>query len=94
MSDPGLCVDGTILDQPDNSSEVSRQGVAAGEQRQFAAMHDRSVREADLVLRDANVSEPSGECAVFQRGRHRAIVPGRIDDDVAHAAVRQCCDVS
>ena len=45
-------------------------------------MQRRSLREGDLLLRDADVDQTAAERAIIQRLRHRLVVPGRVNHDI------------
>lgn len=66
VGDPDVGVDFALADEVDDFGEIGWQGVARGEQGEFAAMEDGGVWELEIRGGDADVNDATGESGVFE----------------------------
>ncbi len=87
VGDPGLGIDGAVFDEGDDAGEVAGEGVAGGEDGEFAAVDDGGVWESDFLLGDADVDDFGTEGAEAWGGGHGEVIAGGIDDDIGELAI-------
>ena len=80
VRDPGLGIDLTFLDQPDDPLEISRQGIAGCQHRQFLGVHQR-LAKVDLVSGNPDVHELARVGHVVEGMGHGTGITCGVDDD-------------
>jgi len=91
MADPGAGVDLARLDHGEDAREVGGDGVAAGEEGQFAAVEEGIVQE-DGFFGDADIDDAAGEPGEAQRACHGVWIAGGVENDLEGRCVRQARD--
>lgn len=87
MGDPGVGEDFAVADEADDFREVVGEGVATGEEGEFAAVEDGGVGEGEGAGGDADVDDAAGEGGEFEAVGHGGGAAGGVDDEVCEAAV-------
>src|SRR6266446_2306113 len=82
MGDPWICVDLSFFNQLDDVFEIGWQSISAGQDAQFATVHDRSMMEIYFGLRNSYEYQPAGETAVAQSVTHGFITSSSVDNKV------------
>ena len=75
------------VDDIDDVVEVLGQGVAGGEEGEFAAVEDRGVGKVEVVGGDADVDHATGEGGVVEAGGHGLRAAGGVDHDIGEMPV-------
>ena len=87
VGDPDVGVDFALADEVDDFREIGGQGVAGGEQGEFAAVENRGVGELKIGGGDADIHHAAGEGGELETGGHGARGAGGVNDHVAEISV-------
>ena len=89
VCDPRTSINPSVFNQLDDARKIRRECVAAGEQRQLAAVQDRCVRKRNRLLGNADIDQPPGKRAVIQRLAHRLVAAGGVHHHIGKLALGQ-----